>query len=145
MQKQSLADVLQIRCSYKLFKVHRKTPVLESLFNKVAGLQACNFIKKRLQRKCFPVKFAKFLRTNLFTEHLRWLLLKLKWHHHFITLSLLGFLFLGGKKETRGMKWGHGWKRHEKKKLGLHFLLVEILHKSLGTKGMSRRFSSYKF
>ena len=32
-------------------------------FNKVADLQACNFIKKRLQRKCFPVKFAKFLRT----------------------------------------------------------------------------------
>ena len=25
--------------------------------------KACNFIKKRLQRSCFPVKFAKFLRT----------------------------------------------------------------------------------
>ena len=24
------------------------------------GLKACNFIKKRLQRMCFPVKFAKF-------------------------------------------------------------------------------------
>ena len=32
---------------------------------------ACNFIKNR----CFPVKFAKFLRTPFFTEHLRWLLL----------------------------------------------------------------------
>ena len=26
------------------------------------GLRACNFIKKRLQHRCFPVKFAKFLR-----------------------------------------------------------------------------------
>ena len=24
-------------------------------------LKACNFIKKKLQHKCFPVKFAKFL------------------------------------------------------------------------------------
>ena len=27
------------------------------------GLQACNFIKKRLWHKCFPVNFAKFLGT----------------------------------------------------------------------------------
>ena len=46
-----------------LCKFYRKTPVLESIFNKVAGLKACNFIKKRLQHRCFPVKFAKFLRT----------------------------------------------------------------------------------
>ena len=32
---------------------------------------ASNFIKNR----CFPVKFANFLRTPFFTEHLRWLLL----------------------------------------------------------------------
>ena len=25
--------------------------------------EACNFIKKRLQHRCFPVKFVKFLRT----------------------------------------------------------------------------------
>ena len=37
-----------------------------SLFNKVAGLKACNFIKKRLQHRCFPVKFAKFFRTSFF-------------------------------------------------------------------------------
>ena len=36
---------------------------------------ACNFIKKRLWHRCFPVNFAKFLRTPFFTEHLRWLLL----------------------------------------------------------------------
>ena len=38
--------------------------------------QKYNFIKKRLQRRLFPVKFAKFLRAPCFTEHLQWLLLK---------------------------------------------------------------------
>ena len=37
-----------------------KTPVLESLFNKVAGLKFCNFIKKRLQHRYFTVNIAKF-------------------------------------------------------------------------------------
>ena len=39
-----------------------ETPVLGPLFNKAAGLQVCNFIKKRLQHRCFPVIIAKFLR-----------------------------------------------------------------------------------
>ena len=38
LQKQLFADVLQNRCSWKFRKFHRKTPVLESLFNEVAGL-----------------------------------------------------------------------------------------------------------
>ena len=38
--------------------------MLESLFNKVAGL-ACKVIKKRLQQMCFSVNFAKFLRKLL--------------------------------------------------------------------------------
>ena len=32
----------------------------------------CNFIE-RLWHRCFPVNFAKFLRTSFFTEQLRWL------------------------------------------------------------------------
>ena len=40
-----------------------KTPVLESLFKRVAG-QVCNFIKQWLQRSCFRVNFAKFLRVT---------------------------------------------------------------------------------
>ena len=35
--------------------------MLESLLDKVVGLQACNFIKKRLEHRCFPVKLAIFL------------------------------------------------------------------------------------
>ena len=46
-----------------------------SIFNKAADFQASFFIKKVLQHWCFPVKFAKFLRTPFFTEFLRWLLL----------------------------------------------------------------------
>ena len=32
--------------------------------------KTCNFIKKRNWHRCFPVNFAKFLRTPFFTEHL---------------------------------------------------------------------------
>ena len=39
--------------------------LLESLFDNVAGLKACNFIKKRLQHWYFPIKFPKFLRTSI--------------------------------------------------------------------------------
>ena len=46
-------------------KFYRKTSMLESVFNKVAGLKASNIIKNRLQHRCFPVKFAKFLRTPI--------------------------------------------------------------------------------
>ena len=44
-----------------LFRIiHRKAPVFESLFDKVRGLQACNFIKKRLQHRRFLVNIANF-------------------------------------------------------------------------------------
>ena len=52
----------KVGCSGKFWKFHRKTAVLESLFNKVAGLKTCNIIKKRLQHRYSPVKF---LRTTL--------------------------------------------------------------------------------
>ena len=51
-----------------------KRPVLESLFNKVAGL-ACNVIKKRLQHRSFPVKFAKILRSTILKNIFQRLLL----------------------------------------------------------------------
>ena len=49
--------------------------MLEPLFKKVAALNACIFIKKRLRHRCFPLKFATFFRASFFTEHPRWLLL----------------------------------------------------------------------
>ena len=58
-QKQSFL-FLQNRCSEKFPKLYEKTPMLESLFS-----------KKRIQDKCFPVKFAKSLKAPSFTELLR--------------------------------------------------------------------------
>ena len=45
--------------------IHMKAPVLDAPFNKVAGLELCNFIKKILQHRCFPANIAKFLRTPI--------------------------------------------------------------------------------
>ena len=78
-QKQPFADVLLNRCFQKF---HRKTPVLrsffnklvESLFNKVAGLLVCNFIIKWLQHNCFSVRLDKFSRLFFLIKHLRSLL-----------------------------------------------------------------------
>ena len=38
---------------------------LESHFNKVADVQACKFIEKGLQHRCFPVHITNFLRTSI--------------------------------------------------------------------------------
>ena len=43
--------------------------LLGQSWNKVAGHKVCNFIKKRLQHRCFSVNIAKFLIT-CFEEHL---------------------------------------------------------------------------
>ena len=43
--------VLQKKLLLKKCNIHMKTPVLGSLFIKVAGLKVCNFVKKRLQRR----------------------------------------------------------------------------------------------
>ena len=45
-------------------------------FNKVTGWA---LFKKRVWHRCFPVNFAKFLRTPFHIEHLLWLLLILAW------------------------------------------------------------------
>ena len=39
--------------------------MLEPLFNKVTDIQSCIIIKERLQRRSFPVNFAKFLKIPL--------------------------------------------------------------------------------
>ena len=42
--------------------------MLESLFKKVADLEAHKSIKRRLQHRCFPVNIAKFLKTAFSKE-----------------------------------------------------------------------------
>ena len=44
-------------------------------FSKIARLQGCNFIKKKLQHRCFRVKFEKFLRTLILKNICKRLLL----------------------------------------------------------------------
>ena len=40
------------------------------LFNKVADLRSATLLEKRLWHMCFPMNFAKFLRTPFLIEHL---------------------------------------------------------------------------
>ena len=52
-QKHSFTDVLQ-NWFQKISKIHKKAPVLESLFNKVPRSQTPTLVL------CFPVNFATF-------------------------------------------------------------------------------------
>ena len=75
----SIETVAQRRSVKKVFleishKIYQKTPAPESL--RPWDLRPATLLKKRLSHRCFPVKFAKFLRTTFLSEHLRWLLLR---------------------------------------------------------------------
>ena len=48
------------RKTHRIRKIDREVPISEYLFNKVAG---ATLLKKSLWHRCFPVNFAKFLRT----------------------------------------------------------------------------------
>ena len=56
--------VLRKKLFLKIWQYSQETG-LESILNNAAGFQACSVIKKRLQRRCFPVNIAKFLRTPI--------------------------------------------------------------------------------
>ena len=64
------------RCSIKkpflkiLQKFTGKHLCRRLFFNKTAWLRPTTLLKKRLRHMCFPVNFAKCLRTPFFTEHL---------------------------------------------------------------------------
>ena len=47
---------------------------LSLFFINIQAWKPATLLKKRLRHRCFPVKFARFLRTPFFTEHLQWLL-----------------------------------------------------------------------
>ena len=55
----------------KFPKLHVKKSVLESPFYKVAGLQACDFIKKGTPRQVFSYEIFKIFKNTYFEEHLR--------------------------------------------------------------------------
>ena len=52
-------------CAFKNFTNFTEKHQYQSLFlKKATDLQVCNFIKKKLQCRCFPVKLVKFQRTS---------------------------------------------------------------------------------
>ena len=63
-------------------------------FNKFAGLRSATLLKKKFWHRCFPVNFAKFIRTPFFKKHLWWLLLQAfisKWSRLIIQVILSRF------------------------------------------------------
>ena len=72
----ALIDMIVLSASEEVVcRYSSKYVFLEILQISQENLKACDFIKKRLQNRCFPLKFVKFLRAPIFTEHLRRLLL----------------------------------------------------------------------
>ena len=66
--------VLYKKLLLNCFNIHRKTPVVESLFNKVGGLWARNFIKRESNTGVFLWILPTFKNT-FFEERFRWLYL----------------------------------------------------------------------
>ena len=62
LPKANVADFLQNKCSYKFGNVHKKVPVLQFHFSKVAGFI---FIKKDSNTGAFLWVLKKFYRTPL--------------------------------------------------------------------------------
>ena len=50
--------------------IHKKTPVLKSLLNKVAASKACTFIKKTTSQM-FSCEYCEISKNTYFEEHLR--------------------------------------------------------------------------
>ena len=76
-----LSEAAVQRCSVKkvLLEISQNsqehTCAIISFLIKLQASALQLFLKKRLWYRCFPVNFAKFLRTTFFIEHLWWLLL----------------------------------------------------------------------
>ena len=96
VSRSSCQDVLYKKGVRRNFIKSRKTSVPESLFNEVADLRPATLLKKkRLKHRCFPVNFAKFLRTPFLTEQLQWLLLNISSWFQWRLLRKISFKELG--------------------------------------------------
>ena len=77
--KSSCPDVFYKKGVPRNFVKFTGKHLCQSFFlNKVAGLRPATLLKKRFCHRCFLVNFSKFLNTPFLTEHLYWLLLKVK-------------------------------------------------------------------
>ena len=74
------SNCILLLCHVRVRSSHQEVfckEVVLSNFAKFTEKHLCQslFLKRRLWHRCFPVNFAKFLRTPFLTEHLWWLLL----------------------------------------------------------------------
>ena len=58
LQKQPFPNVLHNWCPSNFLEIHRKAPLLDSLFNKITGLQL--LLKRDSSTSFYPVKFSIF-------------------------------------------------------------------------------------
>ena len=65
-QKQPFADVFQNRCLWEFRNIHRKTPVLESLLNKVAGSQT---LLKGTPTLVFSCEYCEIAKNSFFSQN----------------------------------------------------------------------------
>ena len=68
----------EVFCKWGVFKnfyVHRKTPLLESLFDKLSDWRSTPKFKKRLRLRWFYVNFEKLLMRSILKNLCKWLLL----------------------------------------------------------------------
>ena len=70
--RNSHPEVFIIKGALRNFAKLTEKHLCQSLFfNKLAALSPATLLKKSLRYRCFPVNFAKFLRTPFIIEHLR--------------------------------------------------------------------------
>ena len=70
LQKSPPKVFCEKRWSGKFRKTHRKTPVLESLFNKIADYRPATLLKEN-PTQVFSVEFCELFKNSFCTEHLR--------------------------------------------------------------------------
>ena len=66
IQKQPFIVVPQNKYFQKFRNIHKETVVLESLFNKVAGLKICRFIKKETPTQVFSYEYREIFKDSFF-------------------------------------------------------------------------------
>ena len=88
----STRGVLWKKVFLEILQIHRKTSVPESFYNKVTALRPAILLKERLRHRCFPVNFAKFLRTPFWRKASGRLLLDC-----YISTSIHSFCWLCSK------------------------------------------------
>ena len=63
---QPFANILQNKTFYKFPNIRKKISVLDSLFNKVTRLMACNFIKKETSTLVLSCEYHKMFENSFF-------------------------------------------------------------------------------